>query len=83
MKSKDDTEQQLWEPLCTHHSVRIGAGAVAGERHAQTLSLWYGDESCSSNGLSLALKLRDNEQTLVISIKDVAISELSRLAVES
>lgn len=27
--------------------------------------------------------LGDNEQTLVISIKDVAVSELSRLAVES
>lgn len=63
-------------------SVCISAGAVVGECHPWALSLLYGDESCCSNGLSLALKLRDRQTMNKHWWLALALSELSRLAVQ-
>lgn len=63
-------------------SVCIRAGAVVGECHPRALSLLYGDESCCSNGLSVALKLRDRETMNKHWWLALALSQLSRLAAQ-
>lgn len=47
----------LYISQCLHQSWPVAADCLAS-----TLLLWYADESCCSNGLSLALKLRDWEE---------------------
>lgn len=76
--------QELWE--CLLHRVCTGAGAAARRVSCidalimvwRWVMLFKWAVTCSE-----AQGLGDNEQTLVISIKEEALSELSRLAVSS